>query len=374
MPVKQLPNRPSLEHLKNQARDLLKAHAAKDPEALQRLREFVPKFGNMDDSEIAERSFHLSDAYFAIAREYGYTSWTRLKSAVESGKTPRADIPLHERIEDPLFRSAVDLLDAGEAEALTKLLTQNPDLVYRHVHFDNMNYFNDPTLLEFIAENPVRHESMPQNVVEIARVILEAGAKRNQSAMNMTIALLASGRVSREQGHQKELIDLLCDYGGSPDALGTALAHSEFDAADALVKRGAKINLPEAAALGRREEAKRLLANASVSDRHLALAFAAQHGRNDILEMLLHAGEDPSRYNPPGAHSHSTPLHQAVVHGRKETVRLLVERGARLDLKDTIYQGTPLDWAEYAGESAIADLLRAAAATREVRRSPESRS
>jgi peptide-methionine (S)-S-oxide reductase len=34
-----------------------------------------------------------------------------------------------------------------------------------------------------------------------------------------------------------------------------------------------------------------------------------------------------------------------------EAVKLLVEAGATLDAKDNIYDGTPLDWAEY-GEHA----------------------
>lgn len=40
-------------------------------------------------------------------------------------------------------------------------------------------------------------------------------------------------------------------------------------------------------------------------------------------------------------------------------VRMLVERGARLDLKDMHYDGTAADWAEYAGRVEIADYLRA---------------
>jgi ankyrin repeat protein len=79
----------------------------------------------------------------------------------------------------------------------------------------------------------------------------------------------------------------------------------------------------------------------------------------DIVRLLLDAGEDPSRYNPEGNHSHSTPLHQAVLAGHDAVVRLLVERGARLDIKDTIYQGTPLGWAIYGGQSEIEEYLRA---------------
>ena len=59
-----------------------------------------------------------------------------------------------------------------------------------------------------------------------------------------------------------------------------------------------------------------------------------------MVRLLLDAGEDPDRYNPKGNHAHSTPLHQAVLAGHANVVRLLVERGAKLDIKDTIYEGT----------------------------------
>ena len=40
------------------------------------------------------------------------------------------------------------------------------------------------------------------------------------------------------------------------------------------------------------------------------------------------------------------------------TVRLLVERGARLELKDTIWQGTLQGWASHGGKTQVADYLR----------------
>jgi len=36
----------------------------------------------------------------------------------------------------------------------------------------------------------------------------------------------------------------------------------------------------------------------------------------------------------------------------------LIERGARLDLKDKVYEGTPLGWAEYGDKREIAEYLR----------------
>jgi len=269
------------------------------------------------------------------------------------------DRPLHERIEDPAFRRAVDLLDAGDVDGLGDHLRSRPGLVRARVQFEGGNYFREPTLLEFVAENPVRHDRLPPNIVEVARTILDAGAHEDRKAIDSTLGLVCSGRVPREQGVQVPLIDLLCDHGADPDAaMLPALGHGEFEAASALLRRGARIDLVVAAATGRLEDARRTLPAADSEDRHRALARAAQHGHATVVSLLLDAGEDPSRYNPAGCHAHSTPLHQAALAGHLEVVRLLVERGARLDLRDIYHAGTPLDWAVYAGQHEIAEHLR----------------
>lgn len=267
-------------------------------------------------------------------------------------------VPFQERIQDPAFRHAVDLVDAGDVEGLRAHLNTHPNLVHQRVVFEGGNYFQNPSLLEFVAENPIRHGTLPANIVEATKVILEAGAKNDPPTLNETLALVSTGRIARECGVQIALIDLLCDYGADPNR-GMPGAHGEFEAAHALLRRGARVDLPVAAALGRIEEASRLLPDASSEDRHRALALSAQFGHTEIVRLLLDAGEDPNRYNPPGFHGHSTPLHQAALAGHEETVRLLVERGARLDLKDTTWQGTPEGWAMHEGRTKIAEYLRA---------------
>ena len=130
------------------------------------------------------------------------------------------------------------------------------------------------------------------------------------------------------------------------------------DAARVLVERGAPVDaLPAVAGLGRVDDVSRMLPSASADDRHRALALAAQLGHVEVVRLLLDAGEDPNRYNPPGTHAHSVPLHQAIAAGRFEVVRLLVERGARLDIKDTVHQATPLGWARYCEKPEIAAYL-----------------
>lgn len=359
MPVRSLPSNPSLDHLKYQAKDLRKSHAARHLDAAQRIREFHPRFQGAADAEIFAATFSLADAQLTIAREHGFPNWPRLKAGVEGpDRATQQNLPHHERIADPLFRRAVDLLDAGDEAGMRALLRQHPALAHQRVVFDGANYFRNPSLLEFAAENPIRHGRLPGNIVAMARIILEAGAET--AAVNETLGLVCSGRVPRECGVQLPLIDLLCKHGAAADAaMQAALGHGEFDAAEALLGRGAKVDLPTAAALGRTEDFRRLLSLASAEDRHGALALASQFGHIEIVKALLDAGEDANRYNPIGCHSHSTPLHQAALAGHDELVRLLVERGARLDMKDILWQGTAADWAAHAGRTEIETWLRA---------------
>lgn len=358
MPTKQLPDRPNLDHLKQQAQDLLTGCGAGDPLACQRLREFHPWFAGLSDAIIAESRLTWSDGLFAIAREYGFASWPRLKSRVASAQPGEADRSLRDRIEDRVLQSAVDAVDDGDIEALRRLIAADPDLPRRRAHFEGQNYFLTPSLLAFVAENPVRNDSLPPNIVEIARLVLDSGGASNVADVNETLALAASGRVVREAGSQRELLELLLRYGADPErAIDPALVHGEFQAVEALLEGGARKTLRVAAALGDLEGATHLLAGSNATERHFAFAYAAQHGRAPVLSLLLEAGEDPNRYNPPGSHSHSTALHQAVWYGHEAAVRVLLEHGARTDLKDALWQGTPLDWAVHAGRDSMVDLL-----------------
>lgn len=359
MPTKRLPARPNLEHLKRQAKDLLNDQRAGEPSALHRIREFHPRFNELDDSSIRSGTYALSDAQLTIAREYGFASWARLSTHISSGDHSTGDQPLHSRIEDATFRRAVELLDDGNADGLRDHLAEHPELIRQRIVFEGGNYFRDPTLLEFIAENPVRHDSLPPNIVEITRTILDAGARADTSRVNATLGLVCSGRVPRECGVQRPLIELLCDYGADPNgAMNSALGHAEFEAVDALIRRGATLDLAGAAAMGRLDEAGQTLPTADAESRHRALAWAAQFGHADIVRLLLDAGEDANRFNPPGTHSHSTPLHQAALAGHGDVVKLLVERGAQLDIRDIHHRGTPLEWAEHGGRTEVAAYLR----------------
>ena len=84
------------------------------------------------------------------------------------------------------------------------------------------------------------------------------------------------------------------------------------------------------------------------------LHMAASSGNAEAVKALLKAGADPNVKSYNG----STPLLSAVINGRSEAVKVLIEAGANPKAR---HNGTTLrDWANRAGHTHIADILRRA--------------
>ncbi|HEY2739140.1 MAG TPA: ankyrin repeat domain-containing protein [Thermoanaerobaculia bacterium] len=264
---------------------------------------------------------------------------------------------------DPLFQDALSALDAGDVSTLARLLEAHPELVRDRIDFGE-GYFRRPYLLWFVAENPIRNGTLPQNIAEVTRAILGAvernAADTRQEQIDYALGLVCSGRVARESGVQRGLIDVLGDAGADLDsALVPALAHRELAAAEQLLDRGATLTLLAAVCTGRTDDVARLVKTASPGDKQTALAGAALYGQADSLALLIPLGLDLNAYNPPGFHPHGTALHHAVDSGSLEAVQVLVDAGADLGMRDRIHQGTALDWAEHLQRPEIAAYLRA---------------
>jgi len=374
--------RASLRDYQQQADGLLSGWQAGNEDAIRLAVHRHPKFLRTDVSwlpkaltkeDIRSASFDMADAQMAIARWYDFADWQRLEEYVDA--VTRDSSPVQR------FESAVEAVIAGNVDGLSTLLQESPELT--RARSTRVTHFDPPvhraTLLHYIAANGVEgyRQRTPPNAVDVATTLLKASADVDALAdmyggEGTTMSMLVSSGHPAKAGVQVPLVETLIAFGAAVDPLGsgewtsplaTALAFGYLPAAEALVRHGARIDtVALAAGLGRIEDVRRLLPAALSLDRHRATALAAQLGRVDVLRLLLDAGEDPSRYNPKGNHGHSTPLHQAVWAGHADAVRLLVERGARLDIRDTIYDGTPLGWAEYGDRKEIAEYLRARSA------------
>ena len=260
---------------------------------------------------------------------------------------------LNSDITDPIFREAVEAIDAGNLTSLQQLLDKHPRLVSKRLDHPVEGYFKDPYLLWFVADNPIRHEKLPANIINVTQMLIEAARNKAkdsfQEQLDYTLGLIATGRIPRESGVQNEWIDVLIDAGAKPGNGIGAIAHGNIDAAKHLIKRGGKLTLATAICFNWPDDIKRLSGKATKTDKQIALMAAAFYGKADMIKFLLDVGVDVNAYldRSSGFHSHATALHQAVFSTSLDSVKLLIDAGARLDSIDTIYEGTPLDWAKY---------------------------
>src|SRR5580704_17001504 len=124
----------------------------------------------------------------------------------------------HSAIADPLFRRAVEAIDNGDIAILEHLLEKNPELVTRRLETPGeTGYFKEPYLLWFIADNPIRHEELPANIVEMTRTIIDALKKSKndqyQFILDYTLGLVATGRIPKQRRVQIPLMELLIKEG-----------------------------------------------------------------------------------------------------------------------------------------------------------------
>jgi len=360
------------------ARALQQGVQAGDERALAAVQRFDPRCRDpkvpwlvreAGPGELARLTFGLDEARLLVARAHDFADGSALAEFAEAvasgGPVAR-------------FEQAIECLLDGDLAGIEALLAQEPELVRarstRRTCFDPS--VHGATLLHYMAANGVEggRQRTPPNAVAIARALLVAGAEPDALAgfygtSCATMALLASSDVPAAAGVQGALVELLLDHGARIEGCGekwgspllTALLFGCPQAVEALVRRGARTDdVAIAAGLGRAASVAELVQSAGAERRHLALALAAQLGHPEAVRVLLDAGEDPDRYNPEGAHSHATPLHHAALHGHAAVVELLLARGARIDLEDTLYHSTPSGWARHAGHEALAQRLERA--------------
>ncbi|MGC4021453.1 MAG: ankyrin repeat domain-containing protein [Cyclobacteriaceae bacterium] len=238
--------------------------------------------------------------------------------------------------------------------ATNRLLTPNEE-----------GYFKDPYLLWFVADNPIRHEKLPANIVEVTKTILKVLQKAQvdnyQHQIDYALGLVATGRIPKECSVQIPLMELLIQEGAQVkgSVLGPIGQHN-FEAAEFLLSKGSDYNLATAVGLDLIDDLKKLIEKATPSEMYVALVVASFFGKAEIISQLIEAGVDPNGQGKHedfgGFHSHASALHQAVYSGSLASVKLLVRAGANINAYDQAYTGTPLGWATYMRiEEAVTD-------------------
>jgi catechol 2,3-dioxygenase-like lactoylglutathione lyase family enzyme len=78
---------PNLENLKKQAKRYLRWHRERYYPVAAEIRAALPRFRDLDDSQVLEASFKLSDAQELVARHAGFDDWQALKSGAQAVTT-----------------------------------------------------------------------------------------------------------------------------------------------------------------------------------------------------------------------------------------------------------------------------------------------
>lgn len=107
--TQRLPSRPSLTQLRHQAKDLLRAHAAKDRTVCPLLRG-VPRLAGAEESTILRSPLSLCEVQEALARDYGFAGWSALKRHVEEAAGAAPAKPTYARCMEYYLRP--DVLNA----------------------------------------------------------------------------------------------------------------------------------------------------------------------------------------------------------------------------------------------------------------------
>jgi hypothetical protein len=362
MEARPLPPRPSLEQYRKQAKDLLKVCRSAESAAIRawaerwfegcadewietearlrgvdatlQLRDLIVDRieKSIRAGRLSEPDPRLADAQFFIARGHGFESWTTFSRQIQALGNANS--------QDAKFEAAADAVVSGDIATLRRLLREDAALITARSERTHHG-----TLLQYVAANGVEdfRQKTPANIVEVAKLLLDAGADTGES---LILGLAATSVHPERAGVQEELLQILLDYGASmqPSIIDDCLRNGRGEAARFLAERGARLNLETAGGSGRLDVVRKyfddtgsLKPNATNQQLQRGFLWACAYGHYSVVEFLLARGADLRDQ----AGTRETALHWAVVAGNVAIIRLLLDHGAPLEERNA-YGGTAL--------------------------------
>ncbi|HYK33427.1 MAG TPA: ankyrin repeat domain-containing protein [Streptosporangiaceae bacterium] len=347
-----LPAQPNLDHLRRQARDLLRAARAGESPAVDRVQ------------AVSDR-LTLAAAQLAVAREYGFASWAKLKTEVQARGaelakladefcvasirdwTGRATRMLEARPELASYNLATAVV-LGDVDRVRAAVEADPSLATRTDPTTGWTALHAACGSQWNRLDPSRE----QGLVAVAKLLLDAGADPN--------GVVSGGgwkplRCAVAGAPNAEIARLLLDRGAVPDDDDLYLAGfgDDNDTLRLLLSGPSEIREIAKMALaaplsGNNVEGVRLLLDAG-ADPRLYLDDADAEGGSDtahpfsvlyaavrsdctaeIVELLLIHGAEPEAPGPDGRSPHAL----AVSKGRTDLAELLRRYGASDDASD----------------------------------------
>jgi ankyrin repeat protein len=389
MPVpspRRLPQRPSLEQLRKQAKEHRDRLRATDP------------------------SVSLSAAQHALAREYGFDSWPTLVDHVEAMRPAKRMLqPADLKSDQKLLWSPGRGTDvwalilaatAGDLETVRALIAKDPSLARAHYDYRKPLYFAVRENRIDVARFLLEHDRNPMDLwvddgpIEIAR---DRGYTEMEALLAHTLDTrfnaspkgepVASALRDHDLKRMRELLDAQPELIGKGDKGSSQPIHwatmtRQLDAIDELLRRGADINAQRMDGArpihvtngdyfyrGWRDvpadwpvTAAQVMAHLKSRGAFIDLPTACHTGDIERVRELLR--QNPALANRTGEHDGyylgaGAPLSNAAAAGRMDIVQLLLDHGADPNLPEEQFapRGKALYAAVYNGHYEIAKLL-----------------
>jgi ankyrin repeat protein len=323
-PTRRLRQRPDLDQLKRQAKELLQAFVAREASAVAEVDAYY------QDADATK--FALHDAQLVLARSYGFDSWPKLKAYVDGATVKR-------------LANAVCACDVTKVRAMLKT---RPELVRMHMAGND--------------ERRALHYAVLNRAPEMVRVLMEHGADARKGIYPHRDATGAL-TIALERGYD-EIVAIIREYedqrherlgGGRGNIRGESQAWVQTGSHTAPLPTSDILSEAIACSDAARAVAMMgpdgVLINALNRDGWAPLHIAAAMLNEFMVTWLLERGADVSRRGP----SDRTPLDMAAVSRR-------VRNGDKRQF-GTVAQALRRHGAELTARSAVAlgesDWLRA---------------
>ncbi|MCW5981564.1 MAG: ankyrin repeat domain-containing protein [Bryobacteraceae bacterium] len=291
LPTRRMRQRPDLEQLKRQAKQLLKAFQAGDAAAVDEVN------AHYDNAQAT--AFALHDAQLVVARSYGFDSWPKLKAYVDGVTIGRF----------------VDAVQAGHIERVRTMLRARPELAGMTVSYGD--------------ERRAVHYAVMRRHPEIVRLLMRKGANA-RAGIHPHRDATSAWTLALERGYD-EIVAIIEEEEKrsgqtTPSQPNAPALEPPEDAARVAVANGDLEWL-------RARHAEGKLINRLRWDDGGLLTVAVRNDRNEILDFLLACGFHPDERVSYGegdwiAYSQGYPLWHAAALGRLQAANLLLDRGA----------------------------------------------
>jgi ankyrin repeat protein len=329
-----LPAKPDLEHLKKQAKQLLRAVRAQHGEALQAIVAFHPRPAEFSS---------LRDAQLVLARRYGFADWELLRNEVELRQL-RSGTPQEQTerfIQHACLRYNGDD-QAWRYRRATAWLREMPQLA-RGDFYCALAAADLAIVRDFLRRDPTL-------------------AQRNGGPRDWPpLMYVTYSRVEQNPEQAVAVAKLLLESGASPDSYSKE--PSGFTALTGAIgegERGPIACIPHPCA----DELVKLLLDAGANPNQSQALYNSMLGEHlgkwlpVLVQYGLKAG-DPANWGP----DEKEPifdflLSQVVVQGKLELVRYLLEHGANPNAVSRYHHHSAHAIAQLIGRTDIADLLQ----------------